>query len=198
MIMEPEELKKLWTEMSAEREKQKLLTDQIILNMTKSNYQSKLKKIWIPEIIGSALCLTIVIFILMNFQKFNTVYLEASAIIAAVILILLPILSTRSVQRLHSVNISKSSFRDSISEYAQRKKEFITVQKLSFVMGALLLVVILPVMGILVGGKDLFSSSWLWMGYSIGFVFFTICARYVFKHYMKSVSEAELILKEVE
>ena len=107
MIMEPEELKKLWTEMSVEREKQKLLTDQIILNMTKSNYQSKLKKIWIPEIIGTAVCLMVVIFILMNFQKFNTVYLEASAIIAAVILVLLPFLSIRSVQRLHSVNISK-------------------------------------------------------------------------------------------
>jgi uncharacterized membrane protein required for colicin V production len=78
------------------------------------------------------------------------------------------------------------------------KKEFITVQKLGFVLGALLLVVILPVMGKLVGGKDLFASSWLWIWYSIGFIFFSFYARYVFRHYLKSVSEAEIILKELE
>ena len=47
-------MKNLWSEMSAEREKQKVLTDKIILNITMTNFQSKLKKIWIPEIIGTA------------------------------------------------------------------------------------------------------------------------------------------------
>ena len=196
--MEPEELKNLWSEMSTEREKQKLLTDQLIHTMTKTNYQSKLKKIWIPEIIGTAVSLTAVLFILMEFQKFNSWYLEASAIISVLILVILPFLSIKSVQRLRNVNISRISFRDSLSAWAQRKKEFIIVQKLGFVLGALLLVVILPVMGKLVGGKDLFSNSSLWIWYSIGFIFFSLYARYVFRHYLKSVSEAELILKELE
>ena len=196
--MEPEEMKNLWSEISAEREKQELLTDQLILTMTKNNYQSKLKKIWVPEIIGTIVSLAAVLFILMEFQKFNTWYLEACALVSAIVLLLLPFLSIRSLQRLHSVNISRISFRESLTEYAVRKKEFITIQKLSFVQGALLLVVILPVMGKLIGGKDLFASSWLWMGYSIGFIFFSFYARHVFRHYMKTVSEAELMLKELE
>ena len=196
--MEPEEMKNLWSEMSAEREQQKLLTDQLIFTMTKNKYQSKLKKIWMPEIIGTIVSLAAVLYILMEFQKFNNWYLEASAIISVVILVVLSILSIRSVQRLRSVNISQISFRESLSAYAQRKKEFISVQKLSFVLGALLLVVVLPVMGRLIGGKDLFANSCLWIWYSIGFIFFSFCARYVFRHYLKTASEAENIFKELD
>ena len=166
--------------------------------MTKANYQSKLKKIWIPEIIGSAVSLGAVLYILMDFQKFNAWYLEVCAIISVIVLMLLPFLSIRSVRRLQSLNISRNSFKESLLEYAKRKKGFIAVQKLSFVLGALLLVVILPVMGKLIGGKDVFTSSWLWIWYSIGFVFFSFCARLVFRHFQKSVSEAELSLKELE
>jgi hypothetical protein len=50
----------------------------------------------------------------------------------------------------------------------------------------------------LIGGKDLFTESRLWIWYSIGFVFFSFYDRYVFRHYMKSVSEAETVLKELE
>jgi len=198
MTMELDEMKKLWTDMSAEREKQKLLTDQMVQNMTKSNYQSKLKKIRIPEIMGTTISIAAALYILMDMQQFNTWYLTGCGIISAIILVLLPFLSIRSVYRLQSVNISGVSYKETLLAYAKRKKEFVSVQKLAFILGALLVVVILPVMGKLIGGKDLFAESWLWIWYSIGFLFFSFYARYVFRHYMNSVSEAEVILKELE
>jgi len=196
--MELEEMKNMWSDMSAEREKQKLLTDQIILNMTKSNYQSKLKKISIPEIIGSAVSIAIVLYVLIDLRKLNTGYLMACGIITVIILVLLSFLSIRSIHRLHSVNISGINFRESLLQFARRKKEFVSVQKFGFILGALLLVVSLPVMGKLIGGKDLFREYWLWICYSAGFVFFYGFSRYIYRHYMKSVSEAEVILKELE
>jgi hypothetical protein len=198
MIMELEEMKKLWVDMSAEREKQKILTDQMVQYMTKSNYQSKLKKIWVPEIVGTIVSIAAALLILMNMQQFNTWYLRGCGIISVFILVILPFLSIRSVHLLQSVNISGINYKETLHAYAKRKKGFVYVQKLAFILGALLMVVILPVMGKLIGGKDLFTESWLWIGYSILFVFFSFYARYVFRQYMKSVSEAEVILKELE
>ncbi len=40
--MEFEEMQSVWQEMSAEIEKQKKITDSIIIKMTKSNYRNKI------------------------------------------------------------------------------------------------------------------------------------------------------------
>ena len=54
--MELEEMKTLWGEMSIEIEKQKKLTDSLIIKMTQADYRNKISKILIPESIGAIIC----------------------------------------------------------------------------------------------------------------------------------------------
>ena len=83
-------------------------------------------------------------------------------------------------------------------EYSKGKIQFVFVQKLSFYLGSILMLAILPVMGQLIGGKDLFKETSLWIWYAIGFPFFYWFAKWVFKSYIKSTADAENILKELK
>ncbi len=196
--MELEEMKALWQEMSVELEKQKKLTDSLVIKMTKVNYRSKINKILIPETIGVFGCLLAMIYILAGLQKLNTWYLLVCGIVAALILGLLSLLSGRAVYKIGSLHISKNNYKESLLEYSKAKTQLMFVQKLTFYLGSMLMLCTLPVMGMLIGRKDFFKVTRLWYWYAIAFPFFYYFAGWVFKSYRKIASDAENILKELD
>jgi hypothetical protein len=196
--MELEQMKILWDEMSASIEKQKQLTDSLIIKMTQTDYKNKISKIVIPETIGSFVCIAEFIFILINFQKLNTWYLQSCGIISLVILVVLPVLSIKVINELQSVKILDSTYKEVLLEYSKSKMQFVFVQKMNFYLGAILLLTTLPVIWKLIDGKDLFIKIDLWLWYAISFPFFYGIACWVFKRYTKTIADAKNILKELE
>lgn len=195
--MELEEIKTLWGEMSAELEKQKKLASSLIISITEAGYQKKINRIMIPEIIGSLICIAAMLFIVVNFSELNTWYLQACGIITVLILIVLPILSIKAIAGLRSVDIMHHNYRQSLTAYAKGKKQFVWMQKLGFMLGAVLLLVLLPVVGQLMDGKDLFKITRIWLWYCIAFPFFYSLSKWIFKSYMKTVDDAENLLKDL-
>jgi hypothetical protein len=196
--MEIEEMKTLWEEMSSEIEKKNKLTDTMIIKMIHTDYRNKLQNILIPEVIGAFVCLAGALFIIVNLQKLNVWYLLICGIVSVLILFLLPILSLKAIRKIRSLNIPDNNFKQSLLEYSKSKLQFVFVQKLSFYLGALLMLSIIPVMGKLISGTDFFKATSLWYWYAIGFPFFYFFANWVFKSYRKTVSQAESILKELD
>jgi hypothetical protein len=196
--MEIDEMKTLWDEMSMEIRKQKIFTESIIIEITQSNYKNKLSRILIPEIIGAFACLAGILFILVSFQKLDRWYLLGCGIVSILILFLLPVLSIKAIHNIRSVHISENNYKQSLLEYAKGKLQFVLVQKRSLYLGSILMLVILPVMGKLIGGTDFFKSTSVWYWYAIGFPFFYYFARWVFKSYNRTASDAENILKELD
>jgi hypothetical protein len=196
--MELEEMKTLWSEMSAELEKQKKLTDLIIIKMTQANYRSKINGIFIPEVIGSFICLAMGLYILVNFYKLNSLWMAVCGAAGVLILFILPVLSLRAIHTLRSVNILRTNYKQSLKLYAKGKLQFVFVQKLSFYLGAFMMLVLLPPMCVIMGVKDPFSHSSLWLSYVIMFPLFYFMARWVFRKYMSVTGNAENILKELD
>lgn len=196
--MQLEEMKSLWGEMSVAIEKQKVMTDSLIIKMAKAGHRNKISKILIPELIGAFICFLGILFILLNFQKLHTWYLVACAIISVLILFILSLLSIRSIRKMRSVTISKMNYKESLSEYSKGRIQFVFIQKTSLYLNAILLLAILPVMAKLIGGNDLFKEINLWMFYAIGFPFFYPFSKWVSKKYMKILDDTEKILQELE
>ena len=196
--MEFEEMKSLWEEMSGKIEQQKKIIDSVIIKMTKSDYKNKIMKIFIPELIGALVCFVAAIYILFSFQKLDRWYLNVCSVVSIVILILLPVLSFNAIHKIRSVNILDNNYKQSLLEYSKGKRQFVFIQKLSFYLGAVLLLAVLPVMGQLIAGKDLFIETRLWLWYAIGYPFFYGFSKWVFRKYAKTTVEAEEILKELE
>lgn len=196
--MELEEMKQLWTEMSLKIDAQKKISESLVIKMTQLNYQNKISKIWIPEAIGSLVCIGALAFILIHFQKLNTWYLASCGLISLLILIILPVLSIWAVRSMLSVNIVNHNYKQSLTAYSNGKTRLAFVQKSSFYLGAMLLLAIFPVMGKLIGGKDIFKVIEVWYCYIMAYPFFHVFARWVFKRYMKIATDAENILRELE
>lgn len=155
-------------------------------------------KIFIPELIGALTCFAVVLYILISFQKLDIWYLMACGVVSVFILVLLPILSFKAIHKIRSVNILNNNYKQSLLEYSKGKRQFVFIQKLSFYLGAVLLLTVLPVMGRLIGGKDFFVETHLWLWYAIGYLFFYGFSKWVFSKYNKAAAEAEEILKELE
>ncbi len=196
--MELEEMKTLWGRMSAEIEKQKTITDALVIKMTKAGYRDKINKIWMPELISALGCMAIIMFVLINLQQLNTWYLLVCGIATVAILLVLPILSMKAIYALRSINISKNNYKQSLQEYSKGKMQLVLVQKLGFFLIALLILVMLPVTTKLIAGKNFFMVTRFWFWYLIEFLFFYPTFKWVSGKYIKIVTDAENILKELE
>ncbi len=196
--MELEEMKSLWEDMSLEMENQKKLTDSMIVKMTESRYHNKINRIVLPEGFGSFVCYVLVFVVIVSFHKLDNWYLRTSGIVTVLILGIMPILSFRALRSLRSVNILTNNYKESLLQHSKGKIRFVQLQKLNFYLGALLFVVVLPVMVKLFGGSDLFKTTYLIYWYAAGFPFFYWFTKWVFNYYTKTVSRAENILKELQ
>lgn len=196
--MELEEMKAIWGEMSANIEKQQRITDTIIVQITKMNYRNTLSRILLPEAAGSLICIATVVFICINFQLLNTWYLQACGIVSVLLMIAMPYFSLKAICAVRRVNVQGNTYKQTLQAYSAGKLFFIKVQKANFYMGAVLMLAILPVMGALISGKNLFTQTWLWYIYILAYPFFNAFSKWVFKHYAKTIAEAENVLKALE
>ena len=197
--MDLEEIKNQWDKMSKDIKKQKILTDKLIIDMTQEKYNNKLKLISIPETIGTVICFAGAIYIFINFGKLDTWYMQLSGLFTALFCIILPILSLRSIFGMQKLDMSNNNYKQSIEKFAKSKKQFVLIQKVSFYLSFILVLVCLPVAGKLMNNKDLFLESKVWLWYiPFGFVFLYFISRWVFKKYKSATTSAENLLKELE
>lgn len=197
--MELEEMRNEWQEMSKDLEKQQLLTDKLILDMTQEKYNNKLKSISIPETIGAVICILTAVYIVVSFNKLDAWYIQLSGLLTALFCIVLPIFSLKSILGMQKINMSTSNYKQTLESFAKSKKRFVLIQKISFYMSFILVIVSLPVAAKLLNGKDLFLESKVWLWYvPFGFLFVYLFSKWVFKQYKKTTNSAEKLLKELE
>jgi len=197
--MELDEMKSQWDEMSKEIKKQQILTDKLIVDMTQEKYNNKIKSISIPETIGAVICVASALYILINFNKLDTWYLIVCGVFAVVYLILMPIKSLRSIDKMKSINLSDKNVTETLIDFTKSKKKFWLVQRIGFYLNFIFIVAILPISGKLLSNKDLFLESKLWYLYiPMLVVFLLIITFFGLKHYKKATKSAENLLKDLE
>jgi hypothetical protein len=197
--MELEEMKSLWEDMSQRVDQQKVLTDQLIIDMTKERYENKMRRISVPETISAFICFAAVIYLISNFKLLDVWYLQLSGVLTIVACLLLPILSLKSIKRMKAINISKSTYKDALATYAKEKTRFLLLQKSSFYTSFIVLILAVITFGKIMKGIDVFTTTdklnWL-VPSGIGVLF--IFSQWVLKKYKKATDSANKILKELK
>ncbi|MFD2562411.1 hypothetical protein [Aquimarina rubra] len=200
--MELEEMQTVWSEISGQLEKQKKLTDKMIIMMTQEQYRKKWNKIAYPEIFGTIICFSMAILIFANISTLETWYNIILGISSAVILLVLPVLSLRSINKMSGIDFYTNSYKDTLIKYTKSKKQFQSLQKISYYLSFLLIFLILPVTSKIIGGKDMFTgvkNIWpLIIFIPLGITFFVFFTKWVKKCYGKNINEAENILKDLQ
>jgi len=197
--MELEEMKGLWNTMSQELNRQKILTDRMVVQMTQQKYRDKLRGISLPEMTGTVVCYAMALYALMNFNKLDTWYLAVCGMISISFCLVLPFLSMRSIFRMKKIDLSTNSYKESLEQYAREKDSFIKVQKASYYLGFIFSLAVLPVAGKLIRDKDLLLDSKLWIWYiPLALIFHFLFSKWVWKHYSSVTKGARNLLEELK
>ena len=198
--MELDEMKVLWNEMSIEVEKQKSLTSKLIIEMTEQKFNNKLRKISIPESIGSVLCFLMALFVLVNFNKLDTWYLFMSGVFTVAYLVLIPLLVLKSISDMKGINISENNYKQTIQDFAKSKKRFFLLQQLSQLLGVILIVTSMLLSAKILNDKDLFivgGKALIW-AVPLLVVFLYFFSRWGIKCYRNATLQAEDLLRELD
>lgn len=197
--MDLETLKISWEALSEKMDKQQTLNAKLIEQMTKRNYLDRVNKIAWPEFMGTMICFIGVILLLGNFKKLDTLLMQIFGGLSILYLVVLPILSLRSIKGLQSVNMNLASYANTLKEFAVKKIRFQRVQKLAMGLSFLFMIVFSPVAIMLFTGKDITQRSSFWL------VMLPVClllqffvSRWVLKHYNNALQQAEILLSEAD
>lgn len=199
--MEIEEIKILWSEMSDQLEKQKKLTNDIIMNMTQERYSNKFKTISAYETFGAVFCLVVFLFIVFNFKKLDTWYLATCGIITIAFISILPVYSLKLLRKIRNFNIIDKSYKEALIGFQTAKKSLLKLQKAAVYISFVIMFTSAAVFAKIFENKDFFLiergiNEYLVFAFAIAFVFFF--SRWGLRAYSKVTTSAENILKELE
>lgn len=195
--MELEEMKNLWEGMSKKVEKQELRTNQLLEKVTEQKYHSKLNKIRYSEIIGAIICYLGAIYLIMNFMKIDPLAEKIFAVIAIGLLLILPVISLRSLNAMQNLKISSKTYLDALNDFGKRKIRFQKFQKLNISLGLFLIIVAIPVLSA-IKGTDLSETEYFWtLTFPVSIIAFLGFAYWVLKSYNKSLEATEKLLSEI-
>jgi len=197
--MELDDMKTAWTDLSTQIEKQKQLTDKLIMTMTEERYKNKLSKIHTPELIATFVCIGLVVLIATHYHRYDTLFLQACAIFSIGFFLIMPMLSLRSIRRAQNLDILNKDHKQVLEEYAHAKRGILSVQKLSFYLSFILMIAALPVMlKIMAPEKTIKPEVWYWYLPVTMTLFIYFAKKRVYRYYEKMATQAGELIKEIE
>lgn len=195
--MELDDLKRTWNSNSGMAGQQEIDVAQLIKDR-EVKYGATLRRIILPEILGSVVCVAAAVFIGVQWSSLDTTLMQATGILAITLLVLIPAISFWSTAGLRNRPNLDQPHVDTLRRFALQKLQFFKLQKLSVLLSYLLLVAVIVVMSGLYGRNDIAENKYFWMlSITVGYIFLVFYARRVDKYYRKSIDGAEVLLREV-
>ena len=199
--MELEEMKSLWTQMSAQLDEQKSLTQKLIVGMTQQRYSARFDKLFRIEATAAIVCLVGALYVVLNFGQLDSWYYQLIGVFTLLGLVGLPLIVLSSIQHMRGFDIAARNYKDTLVEYARRKQRFLLIQRASTGVSLMLALIVLPLASKLIKGEDFFAQShniflWVFIGAEmIALIFF---ARWGYRCYKSISQSAENTLLELE
>lgn len=196
--MELDDFKNTWDDLSMQVKINQDFNLQKFDKMNKSNYQSRLNKIVLPEMIGIIVCIGFAIYIGANLSKLEPILYRITAIFTMLLLCVLAVLSVMSFLPLYKVADLNKSYIETLKDFAIKKRNFFKLQKLNLLLSFVLLVMVVLLSTRLFGRNEITDSKYFFIfTFIFGFSFFLIFSRWVTKIYKKSIRTTEDLLKEL-
>ncbi|EAR01333.1 hypothetical protein [Maribacter sp. HTCC2170] len=199
--MELEEIQATWAQMSVELEKQKHLTNEIIMKMTQDRYKNKFSKVSFYESLGAVICFAAAIYILFNFNELQGWLEIVCGIFTLGFLILMPVLVLNSLRAVQRLKIGVKTYKETLIEYTAKKKRLLILQQVGIYASFVLAFTMMPVASRIFSNKDFFAVSRglpFYLGISVALIALFFYARWGYGCYKRITNSAEELLQEIE
>ncbi|SFT38430.1 hypothetical protein SAMN04489724_0520 [Algoriphagus locisalis] len=196
--MELDEMKSLWADVSLRMENQDKIQKELLIEITKQKFRSKLDYVRVPEIIGSFVCVGYAMYLLSHFSELELWYNQVFALISVLIMIILPVASLTAIKSMRSLRLDKDTPTVLLQKFAKSKVRFFKTQRYGIIFGAILMFTILPPYAEL-SGSDSVTDPLFWMIFiPTGPVVMYLLSRWVLKKYKGVIESSEKMLEELE
>lgn len=199
--MELEELQSAWIQLSDELNHQKKLTNKIILDMTKQKYQNKFTTITKYETLGAFVCFAIAFFVILNFGKLDTWYLQVCGILTLLFLIVLPVMVLTTLKTIKNIDILNGSYKDNLKFYLKTKNRLLKLQQVGIAIGFVGLFFIVPVTSKIISNKNVFLTSLKkeqYVIFAITMIAMVFLCKWAYNGYLKVTRSAQELLQDLE
>lgn len=197
--MELDEMKSLWADLSLQVEKQDKIQKELLMEITKQKFRTRLNSIRIPEILGSIVCVGYAIYFLYRFSDFELWYNQIFALITIFIMIALPAASLTAIKGMRNVRIDSETPAAILDKFTKSKIRFWNMQRYGMIFGGIVMTTILPPLAELNGSDELISNPMFWFVYiPVSLVFMFLFSRWVLKKYKGVIDSSEKMLKDLE
>jgi hypothetical protein len=197
--MELDDLKNDWNEVNKPITAQPALTPGMIDAITQKKYSVVIQKIKYPEWIGSIVCLGASVYIMVNFSRLTTLYMQSIGIVSILLLLVMPAIGLLSMQRLAINDAVNKPYAAVLKQFAFQKIQFRKLQKLNIFLSYLLLVIMIVLLPMLFKGKDITLHNYYWVfAFPLGYIYLLFFSKLVKRYYDHSLKQAEELLKELE
>lgn len=198
--MDFEQIQQVWSKMDNELQKQKKMTDKIILDMTQERYTGKFQKIRIIESLGAMICIIAGIVLMFSFNRLDTWYLQLLGAITILYLFILPITVLRSLYQIQKVKIESNNFKQTLSMFYNAKNRLLIIQKIGIFSNFIIVLIFTPVLFKIMDGDDIFTKGlegWYWV-FPLAFVVMALISYWGYKCYLRITNSAENILNDLD
>ena len=187
--MEINELKNAWTKLDA-----KNIDSALISTALQKQYKSRINKIILPEVIGMIVCLLAAAYIGYQIKTLETILLQAVAVVAVLLLLVIPILSFASFVKLNAAGNVQKPHVEVLRDFAVQKLRFYKVQKINTILCYLLLVALVIVISGMFG-NDISDSTLFWIfSFTGGYCLLHGYSVWVQKYYKKNLLQMKELL----
>ncbi len=195
-----EEMQSVWSEMTKKLETQEHLTNKLIMDMTKEKFKNKISRIARYESAGAIICFIMAVLIILNINKLDTWYFLTSGLIISAYLIIIPLIVLKYIKNMKTIDLVNNTYKESLVEFARRRKQFLFWQRLVIVSNFFLMIFILPVSSKLLKGKDLFTEGGnVWLYYIFVMLVFLIpFSIWGYRSYKRMTASAEILLHDLQ
>lgn len=196
--MELDELKDSWNNISEQLSGQQQISPQLIDQVTKDKFNSRLNKIIYPELAGVMICFAGAAYLVFRFGKLDTIFMQAVGILAILLLLLLSVIGLISIRRLRLATDITKPYAETCKDFATQKMQFYKWQQVNMLLACLLLVLVILLFSKLFSGKDLAGNKYFWtLSFSLGYLFLLFYSRWVARSYRNTIRQAEDLLKDL-
>ncbi|HEY1869565.1 MAG TPA: hypothetical protein VGG71_00835 [Chitinophagaceae bacterium] len=196
--MDLDNFKNTWDEMSSQVKVNQNIDLKIFDKMTRNKFHSSLKKIVLPELIGSITCIGFAIYTGINFAKLDTIAYQVVGLMTILLLVILPLISLISIQALYKSADNSKSVADTLKQFTFQKIRFCKMQKLNFTLCYLLAVTVILLSTRLFGRNSITDSKYFFIfSYGASYIILQFLSKWVFKGYNRTIQKTENLLHEL-
>jgi len=197
--MELNELKNTWDDLQKQAGKQQNINVKMIDKMTQAEYNNSMKRIAYPEIFGTLICLMGVVYMVIKFDKLNTLFLQGLGVTILLLLLILPAISLTMLWQLAKTGNVAQPYAETLKNFATQKIRFYKFQKLNALLSYILMVAFIILFPRFFGGKSLHDNKYFWtLMIPVGYIFLYFFSKWVLKSYKKTLDQSEELLKELQ